>query len=253
MKKAFLSLFFISLIYSCLDGEVSLNKTINKEDYYVQFLGNDIEIYRYNDETKMNGNFNIISNNVLMESFIVENGSLSGSYKTYYPNGKVATECNYRKGIKYGEETLYYSSGKIKAKSSYRKNNRNNEAITYYENGNVKSQTDSLGNTLHYSQEGDVFMSQSSNNNSDQNKIYRNGKLHMEEYEFEHSSGLINVVKFYNEDSSIKKIIGFRMEDENATLLFLDENHNFLDSLDAKKDMDKMMKLISELGPEMMR
>lgn len=248
MKKAIVCLFLISIAYGCSD--VQLNKILDKQDYYIEYLTDDLEVYRYNDQTIMNGNFKIISNNSLKESFSVEDGVLFDAYKTYYPNGKIASHCYYENGIKNGEELLYYSSGKLKTKQSYKNNKKNESSISYYENGSVQRKTDSIGKTNYYAEDGAVYMEHSSDNNYDQNKIYKNGKLHMEEYEYEHSSGLINVIKFYNEDGSVKKIIGLRFEDKNESMLILDKNHKILDSIDPKKDKVRIMKLLSELGPE---
>lgn len=250
MKKAFLACFISCILLSCED--VSMERTIDKNDYYVEYTNDNVEIYRFNNETRMNGIFKITSENLLMESFFVEDGLLNEAYKTYHQNGMVATESIYLRGMKNGREKFFYPSGKLKTKNSYRNGEKIKSSISYYEDGTIQSRTGSKGTTEYFNKNGTIF----SQSTTDENKIFKDGKLSFEEYEHEHKTGLISVVKSYNEDGSISKVIGFRMDDEmtseeNIYLLILDENHNITDSINPKQNMQKFMNVIKELGPEL--
>ncbi len=250
MKNVFLACILSFILFNCED--ITIEKTIDKNDYFVEYANEELEIYKLNDETRMNGIFKVTLKNLLMESFFVKDGLLYDVYKTYHQNGIVATESMYLRGIKNGQEKFFYPSGKLKTKSSYRNGKKINGTISYYEDGAIQSKTNSKGTTEYYNTDG-IVLYQST---SDQNKMFKDGKLSLEEYEHEHITGLISVVKSYKEDGSISKIIGFRVDDEitseeNIFLLILDENHNITDSINPKHDMQKFMNVIKEVGPEL--
>jgi len=250
MKNPFLICILSFILVNCED--VALERTIEKNDYYVEYANDNSEIYRLNDKTKMSGVFMVTSGNQLKESFSVDDGLLFDAYKTYHANGMVATESIYLKGLKNGPEKFFYPSGKLKTKNSYRNGEKIKSSISYYEDGAIQNRTNSKGNTEYFHKNGTMY----SESNADQNKLFKDGKLSIEEYEHEHKTGLISVVKSYKEDGSISKIIGFRMDgemtsEENIFLLILDENHNITDSVNPKQNVQEFIKVIQELGPEL--
>jgi antitoxin component YwqK of YwqJK toxin-antitoxin module len=139
----------------------------------------------------MNGVFKVTLENLLRESFSVEDGLLFRAYQTYHPNGSLATESNYLRGSKNGTEKFFYPSGTLNTQNPYSNGEKIKASMRYYEDGSLQSRTDKMGNTEYFHPNGTVY-SQSTN---DQNKIFKDGTLSFEEYEHEHKTGLISVVK----------------------------------------------------------
>ncbi len=250
MKGAFMLLIISLFLFGC--EEIITEKTINKRDYYVEYTKDNREIYRFNDNTKMNGVFKVIYENALKESFSTRDGQLFDAYKTYHPNSMVASETGYLRGLKNGAEKTFYPSGKLQTEKTFRNGKKIKVSKSYYENGAIQSKTDSEGNTKFFDKNGSVL----SQSNTDHNKIFKDGKLRFEEYEYKDKIGPIMVMKSYQEDGSVSKILGMRMDnemmsEENIFLLVLDENHAITDSINPKQDMAKFMKVLKELGPEL--
>ena len=66
--------------------------------------------------------------------------NLTGLVKTYYKNGKIASERTYEKGNLHGDLKLYHSNGKIWKEQSYYYNQEEGTFKTYYPNGTLKSE-----------------------------------------------------------------------------------------------------------------
>lgn len=66
-----------------------------------------------------------------------ENGQLYGKMITYYPNGKITEETDYKNGIKDGEDNYYSPDGILLKKLLYRDDELHGAALYYDANGNV--------------------------------------------------------------------------------------------------------------------
>ncbi len=235
---------------SCVD--ITINRTIDKNDYYVQYAENDFEIYRNNDRTRMNGRYQVLVDNYVKESFEVKNGLLVDKYTTYYPNGVRATESSYKNGRVHGIEQIFYPSGALKTQNSYTKGVKDEVSTSYFENGNIQSEKDANGTTT-YNMDGGVLYKSSAKNT----QLFEQDMLKIEEYEYDHSSGPIHVLKRYHDDGSIKTMIGFRFDEdysqENLALLILNKKHQITDSISLKDDREKFMNTLKTVSPELLK
>ncbi len=60
--------------------------------------------------------------------------------KEYYPDGKLKSVLNYKKGKLEGIALYYYQSGNLKERVNYRKGKRERTGTTYYESGKLKEE-----------------------------------------------------------------------------------------------------------------
>jgi len=60
--------------------------------------------------------------------------------KEYYPNGKLKSVLNYKKGQLEGIALYYYENGELKERVNYRKGKRERTGTTYYESGTLKEE-----------------------------------------------------------------------------------------------------------------
>ena len=60
--------------------------------------------------------------------------------KEYYPNGKLKSVLNYKKGQLEGIALYYYENGELKERVNYRKGKRERTGTTYYESGKLKEE-----------------------------------------------------------------------------------------------------------------
>ena len=60
--------------------------------------------------------------------------------KEYYPNGKLKSVLNYKKGQLEGIALYYYENGVLKERVNYRKGKRERTGTTYYESGKLKEE-----------------------------------------------------------------------------------------------------------------
>ena len=69
--------------------------------------------------------------------------------KTLYPNGKIAAEIEYQKGLIVGEFRTYYQSGTIMSITPYKDNKVNGMVRKFYESGNTASEVTYFYGNLH--------------------------------------------------------------------------------------------------------
>jgi len=69
--------------------------------------------------------------------------------KTFYPNGSVAIEMEYKKGIIVGEFKNYYQSGKIMEITPYENDKITGVSKTFYENGKIRSEENYIFGNKH--------------------------------------------------------------------------------------------------------
>jgi len=60
--------------------------------------------------------------------------------KEYYPNGKLKSVLNYKKGQLEGIALYYHENGNLKERVNYRKGKRERTGTTYYESGKLKEE-----------------------------------------------------------------------------------------------------------------
>jgi antitoxin component YwqK of YwqJK toxin-antitoxin module/Tfp pilus assembly protein PilF len=72
--------------------------------------------------------------------FYSKEGTLEGKGTTYYKNGKVDQEANYKNGLLEGSRKLYYENGQLKEDGSYTNNEADGYFVDYYNNGNVSEE-----------------------------------------------------------------------------------------------------------------
>lgn len=64
------------------------------------------------------------------------NGERHGSYKSYFINGQIETDCNYEIGKLHGEYKEYHANGALKLQTQYKQGNQYGETKSFYNNGN---------------------------------------------------------------------------------------------------------------------
>ncbi|MDC6367180.1 MULTISPECIES: hypothetical protein [Flavobacteriaceae] len=75
-----------------------------------------------------------------------KNGNLINVYKEYYYSGQLLEEIHYAKGEIDGKRVEYFSNGNIKKERQYQLGNLNGVVREYYENGNLKKEETYLHN-----------------------------------------------------------------------------------------------------------
>jgi len=60
--------------------------------------------------------------------------------KEYYPDGKLKSVLNYKKGQLEGIALYYYQNGQLKERVNYRRGKRERTGTTYYESGKLKEE-----------------------------------------------------------------------------------------------------------------
>ena len=102
------------------------------------------------------------------------------------------------------------------------------------------------GKPIYYEKDGSITIE----NEYKDGKIYRNGILIGEEYEYEHKEkGMLDVIKMYETDGSNKvKLIMAYPQDDEMILFILDENHNITDSINPDKNPEKLMMIAQKIG-----
>ena len=71
----------------------------------------------------------------------MQNNKINGVSKYWSEDGTLINEVEYLNGILHGTWKEYYPSGKIKSITEYKFDKKDGLQIIYYENGNKKNQT----------------------------------------------------------------------------------------------------------------
>jgi len=91
--------------------------------------------------------------------------------KEYYPNGKLKSVLNYKKGQLQGIALYYYENGILKERVNYRKGKRERTGTTYYESGKLKEEISYVNGKREavklYNENGELVSE----------SIYKDGKL----------------------------------------------------------------------------
>jgi antitoxin component YwqK of YwqJK toxin-antitoxin module len=80
------------------------------------------------------------SSGLLISEGNYENGTPSGYWKLYYPNGNLMREGNYSNGTLSGYWKFYYESGLLKEEGNYENNIRSGYWKSYNPNGTLSSE-----------------------------------------------------------------------------------------------------------------
>ena len=86
----------------------------------------------------------------------------SGRCKTYYQDGKLNSEQEYKNGLDNGEWIFYYYNGNVETKGTFLEGKRNGKWLFYHENGKIKLEAeyklgDKVGRWVEYDTNGEVF------------------------------------------------------------------------------------------------
>lgn len=159
------------------------------ENYTEVFVCEDAEgkpvtghiISRYSDGTKQADTF-------------VKNGLGHGSFKSFYPNGKILEKASYKKGRLHGSVKGYYTNGKLREIDNYKNGAEVGNGYTYYENGKVafklKRKNGHWHKTAQYDEQGRLIKEAIYNNPSSISKDYdEKGLLKKIEYFGKHKVG----------------------------------------------------------------
>ncbi|HRZ43553.1 MAG TPA: toxin-antitoxin system YwqK family antitoxin [Bacteroidales bacterium] len=93
--------------------------------------------------------------------------------KTYHPNGKTASEVEYKGSLKHGKAVWYYEDGRKEVEYSYREGELEGTVTRWYFNGNIEFREAYSGNLLHGTSEYFFITGKLS-----EEKHYREGTLH---------------------------------------------------------------------------
>lgn len=63
---------------------------------------------------------------------------LTGTSRSYYGNGQLRHERNYKNGEEHGKQKWYYSNGRLGHERNYNDGERNGKQIEYYRNGQLR-------------------------------------------------------------------------------------------------------------------
>ena len=138
-------------------------KTGKKEGQYKRFSqGVLIEQSHYRQDT-LDGVRTLFYDNrapEIIETYVM--GTYEGPFKSYYKEGAVKLEGNYRGGSMESTWIKYYPSGQIMEKVTMADNEESGPFVEYYENGNLKAQGNYLngdnehGELLLYDEDGQL-------------------------------------------------------------------------------------------------
>ena len=147
---------------------------------------------------------------ILLKEINYKNGQKSGSYKYFYPNGKLGIDGNYVSDKLEGEINLYYENGKLFGIRLYKNDLKTGKHTYFYPNGNLKLEQNFLdgvkeGLYQKFYENGkiqEIFHSQNGKENGNYKYYYENGNLWIEK---EYQNGLLmNVKGSYDEKGNLR-------------------------------------------------
>ena len=152
----------------------------------------------------------------LMEEYHIDEDSLiTGLYKRYHPEGVLAEDCTYEKGLRNGLRKLYAVSGELESIYPYQNDKINGEYQVFYPSGKIKIKANYVNSEI----VGDFF--QYFENGNLKEKITFESNMENGPFEEYHESGKIKwrgtyrngdnefgLLEEYNEDGIlIKKLM----------------------------------------------
>ena len=148
----------------CIDGGVTASPDMLNESF--QFNFTDVALLLINrvgkDGKKEGEHLSYYENGQLKWEGNYKDGKLDGEWLHYYENGEVKEKSNYKDGTREGEESWYYENGQLKGKSNYKDGKEDGESSEYREDGQLKETVIYKNNKLeryvdyHYHENGQL-------------------------------------------------------------------------------------------------
>ena len=144
-----------------------------------------IQIFRFYDDDRLVGYSYMDKDGKELPMIPLINET--GIVKSYYDNGKMSREMEYKNGNLEGEYNIFYYDGSLFYNSNYSADLLNGLNIEYYEDGTVKSETEYLFNDFHGSRK----------------QYYENGALKEEtNYKLDKKHG---IASYYSKEKILQK------------------------------------------------
>ena len=171
------------------------------------------------------------------------NNSKNGQWKFYYPNGKVEQIGNYRNGRENGQWNWYYPNGTLHREENYFNGKRDGPYVEYNENGKIIAQ----GQFLDGEKDGQWEIEVGDQKETGKYVLglregiwryyYKNGKLR---FEGNYTRGMANGKhKYYYQDGGIKEEQFYVMGIKEKTWKKYDESGNLYLSISYKNDVER--------------
>jgi antitoxin component YwqK of YwqJK toxin-antitoxin module len=156
------------------DGTIKFNDSETHTSYEGNYVNN-----------RRMGLFSYYENGKLKTEANYKSDRLDGVGKVYYENGKVSTETNYKDGKHDGLMRTYYEDGTLKEEMGYKNDKLNGVMLSYYRNGKIeveKTLTNGQlnGPSKHYDEDGNLEEELSFVNGvteGTRRMFYKNGKI----------------------------------------------------------------------------
>lgn len=129
-KKISLILFAVIVIICFLYWQ-------NIQVFYWKIFHKSGEVYRLNDNDKLDGEVYSYEAGQLVYKAEYNDGVLNGKASWYYLNGNPKAEVTFYNGLKAGLERVYYENGRLESKAFFKKNKLNGWESVYRENGSI--------------------------------------------------------------------------------------------------------------------
>ncbi|MBK1972238.1 toxin-antitoxin system YwqK family antitoxin [Campylobacter sp. TTU_617] len=118
---------------------------------------------------------------------------IHGLKRTFYDNGQLKTEENYKNGKKDGVRKQYSREGQLLEEMNFKDNRGYGNFVRYYNNGNIRAK----GKLLNFDEDGMPEFEGS------YNEYYQDGKPALE-YNFDNKGKQDGIQKTFNEDGSLE-------------------------------------------------
>lgn len=127
VKKGFFLIGLLLLLSSC-QAEKSLNNKMHGTDQLKTTIS-------YWDEEKK------IKKELISYSYSDDGSRMKhGKYTSWYQNGQIETELNYKKNKLHGSAIKYYENGEVEFKGLYKNDKKDGKWLEYYENGQLTAE-----------------------------------------------------------------------------------------------------------------
>ncbi|WP_025743662.1 toxin-antitoxin system YwqK family antitoxin [Aquimarina pacifica] len=232
----------VLLLFLVLVGCHKVEKTINEvkalqqleityDDYDVEFDQYNRSVYVDKNRDFMSGHYFVMYNNKVSEEFIVKGGLLDKLHKTFSPQGHLSKEVSYKNGYRDGTEKSYNKEGLVVSSAEYSKGKKIGDDLEYTEDGKALPKTKTInGITYTYS--------------------YHNGKLKMTTYLDKIDGIPYEIMLFYDHVETLQSAFAVREYDDpnkDSKFYILTDQLKISDSIDPKKEPEKMMKIYQQL------
>ncbi len=223
---------------SCHKVEKTINEVksfqqieITYDDYEVEIDQYKRSVYVDTERAFMSGHYFVMYQNKVSEEFIVKGGLLDGVHKIYTPQGQLSKEISYKNGYQDGTETAYNNEGRVIRTAEYKKGKKIGDDLEHTKDGKTLPKTKTIdGITYHYT--------------------YHNGKLKMTTYSDKIDETPYEIMLFYDHVEALQNAFAVRKYDDpnkDSKFYILTDQLKIADSIDPKKEPEKMMKIYQQL------